>query len=154
MFDFITLKKKAQKYSTVLILVASLPASNGYAENDMIIGADEFLASCASCHGVSGKGDGPIAEFLTPKPTDLTQLAKNNHGLYPSLGSGDYPFQRVFQVIDGRTLVSGHGDRVMPVWGNRYKMEEGEKHGPMGAEKIIRGRVLELVYYIQTIQEK
>jgi mono/diheme cytochrome c family protein len=119
-----------------------------------MIGADEFLASCSSCHGISGKGDGPIAQFLTPKPTDLTQLAKNNHGLYPSLGSGNYPFQRVFQVIDGRTLVSGHGDREMPVWGSRYKMEAGEKYGPMGSEKVIRGRVLELVYYIQTIQEE
>ncbi|WP_372739893.1 cytochrome c [Neptunomonas sp.] len=153
MFDPIPLSKTAQKCSTLLILAMSLSISNAYAENDMI-GADEFLASCASCHGVSGKGDGPIAEFLTPKPTDLTQLAKNNHGLYPSLGSGTYPFQRVFQVIDGRTLVSGHGDRAMPVWGSRYKMEEGEKYGPMGAEKVIRGRVLELVYYIQTIQEE
>ena len=153
MFDPITLNKKVNKSSTLLMLAVSLSMSNAYAENDMI-GADEFLASCASCHGISGKGDGAIAEFLTPKPSDLTQLAKNNHGLYPSLGSGDYPFQRVFQIIDGRTVVSGHGDRVMPVWGSRYKMEEGDKYGPMGAEKVIRGRVLELVYYIQTIQEK
>ena len=57
-------------------------------------------------------------------------------------------------MIDGRTLVSGHGDRVMLVSGSCYKREEGDKYGPMGAEKVIRGRVLELVYYIQTIQEK
>jgi mono/diheme cytochrome c family protein len=153
MFDSIPLSNMAQKFSTVLMLAVSLSMSNAYAENEMI-GADEFLASCASCHGVSGKGNGPIAEFLSPKPADLTQLAKNNNGLYPSLGSGDYPFQRVFQVIDGRTLVSGHGDRAMPVWGSRYKMEEADKYGPMGAEQVIRGRVLELVYYIQTLQEK
>jgi len=27
---------------------------------------------CAMCHGVSGKGDGPSAATLTPKPRDLT----------------------------------------------------------------------------------
>ena len=153
MFSAFLSKVMTNKCSTLLILAASLAINNAAAETEMI-GADEFRTSCASCHGISGKGDGPMAEFLTPKPTDLTRLAKNNHGLYPSLGSGDYPFQRVFQVIDGRTLVSGHGDRTMPVWGSRYKMEEGDKYGPMGAEKIIRGRVLELVYYIQMIQEK
>jgi len=29
---------------------------------------------CASCHGTEGKGDGPAAETLQPKPPDLTQL--------------------------------------------------------------------------------
>ena len=28
-------------------------------------GRNEFLRSCASCHGVSGKGDGPIAVQIT-----------------------------------------------------------------------------------------
>jgi mono/diheme cytochrome c family protein len=28
--------------------------------------------NCASCHGVGGKGDGPAAVALTPKPADWT----------------------------------------------------------------------------------
>ncbi|MGH7279611.1 MAG: c-type cytochrome, partial [Candidatus Rokuibacteriota bacterium] len=28
--------------------------------------------NCASCHGTSGKGDGPAAMALTPKPADWT----------------------------------------------------------------------------------
>jgi mono/diheme cytochrome c family protein len=31
-------------------------------------GRNEFLQSCASCHGVSGKGDGPVAKSLRPAP--------------------------------------------------------------------------------------
>jgi hypothetical protein len=31
-------------------------------------------------------------------------------------------------------------------------MDVGEKYGPMGGEKAVRGRILELVYYIQMIQ--
>jgi len=31
-----------------------------------------FAEQCASCHGSGGKGDGPAAAALTPKPHDLT----------------------------------------------------------------------------------
>lgn len=66
---------------------------------------------------------------------------------------GEFPFLRVFQVIDGRTQVSAHGDRKIPVWGDRYEFELGGKYGPYGEEPIVRARVLALVYYIQSIQE-
>ena len=109
-------------------------------------GAKEFAVSCAVCHGPAGKGDGDLAKFLTVKPADLTVLAKNN--------GGEYPFLRVFQVIDGRTQVAAHGDRAMPVWGDRYESETGVEAGTYASEVMVRSRVLELVYFIQTIQEK
>lgn len=118
------------------------------------IGADEYRTSCAACHGLDGKGQGPIASILLKKPADLTQIAKNSVAQYPNLKGGEYPFYRVFQIIDGRTQVSGHGERTMPVWGSRYAMEIGFDYGPMATEKAIRGRILELVYYIQSIQER
>jgi mono/diheme cytochrome c family protein len=31
-----------------------------------------FLDKCAPCHGPQGKGDGPAAGLLTPKPRDFT----------------------------------------------------------------------------------
>lgn len=31
-----------------------------------------FVKNCAPCHGPSGKGDGPAAAALKPKPRDLT----------------------------------------------------------------------------------
>jgi len=148
----ILLKKTTKIFGLVFLLAIPLGVSSVAAEEELI-GSDEFRISCVSCHGVGGKGDGPMAGFLTPKPADLTVLAKNNDGQYPAMKTGQYPFFRVFQIIDGRTLVSGHGDRSMPVWGNRYKLEAGDKYGPMGSEKAIRGRVLELVYYIQQIQQ-
>jgi mono/diheme cytochrome c family protein len=36
------------------------------------LGAQVYLARCATCHGPQGKGDGPAASALTPPPTDLT----------------------------------------------------------------------------------
>jgi Cytochrome c len=40
---------------------------------------------CASCHGVRGKGDGPAAPAFKHSPTNLTFLATNNGGKFPTL---------------------------------------------------------------------
>ncbi|MDJ0637760.1 MAG: cytochrome c [Paracoccaceae bacterium] len=130
--------------------------SSAYAEEELI-GADEYRHSCLACHGVGGKGDGPMADFLTVRPSDLTQIAKAN--------DGDFPLSDIYRVIDGRTDVGAHGVRSadgweMPVWGSRYSAEADDMLDPIGpgeqakAERLVRGRVLELAYYLQEIQDK
>jgi hypothetical protein len=140
-----------------ITLVLALLLATSVAAEEELIGSDEYRTSCLSCHGVGGRGDGPLAEFLTVKPTDLTALAKNNGGQYPNLKAGTYPFLRVYQVIDGRADVAAHGDRAMPVWGDRYLMQQPMTPavGPYAGtyEKVVRGGILELVYYIQSIQQ-
>jgi mono/diheme cytochrome c family protein len=140
----------------IVTALALLFTTTAIAEEETI-GSDEYRTSCLSCHGVGGRGDGPLAKFLTVKPTDLTTLAKNNGGHYPDVKPGSYPFLRVFQVIDGRAEVAAHGDRAMPVWGNRYLMKQSPMSlsGPYAGayEKVVRGQILELVYYIQSIQQ-
>jgi mono/diheme cytochrome c family protein len=139
------------KLSSLVVLLVLVSASTAAFGEEELIGSDEYRISCLSCHGVGGKGDGPMAKYLTIKPTDLTQLSKNNGGQYPDIKAGSYPFLRVFQIIDGRTEVAGHGDRPMPVWGSRFQIID---QGPPGThEREIRARILELVYYIQSIQE-
>lgn len=34
-----------------------------------------FEARCASCHGLQGRGDGPQAPFLSPRPASLVSAA-------------------------------------------------------------------------------
>ena len=87
-----------------------------------------------------------MADILTVKPADLTTLARENNG--------EYPFLRVFQTIDGRTQVTGHGNRAMPIWGDRYEVQSGVEPGTYGSELLVRSRILELVYYVQTLQQK
>jgi mono/diheme cytochrome c family protein len=112
-----------------------------------VIGSDEYRISCQNCHGERGKGDGPMMELLTKQPSDLTVLAKNN--------GGEYPFVKVYQMIDGRVAVPGHGARAMPIWGARYAEEDYERYGTaFGGEDVVRGRILQLVYYVQSLQEK
>jgi len=41
----------------------------------LVRGKQIYDASCASCHGASGKGDGPAGKALNPKPADLAAMA-------------------------------------------------------------------------------
>jgi len=51
--------------------------------------------------------------------------------------------------------VPGHGTREMPIWGARYAEEDYERYGTaFGAEDVVRGRILQLVYFIQSLQQK
>jgi mono/diheme cytochrome c family protein len=50
----------------VLIPTASLAA-------DLEAGKAAYQANCASCHGPEGKGDGPVAMALDPKPRSFAE---------------------------------------------------------------------------------
>jgi mono/diheme cytochrome c family protein len=102
-------------------------------------GPDLFRAHCAACHGVLGKGDGPLASALKAKPADLTALARNN--------GGSFPTDRVGKFITGEETSASHGTREMPVWGPIFhQIEEDQDFGNV--------RVQNLVKYLQTIQQK
>src|ERR1041384_7326048 len=51
------------------------------------------------------KGDGPLGDELLKRPSDLTRLSRRN--------GGEFPYWRVFAVIDGRGTVPAHGERDM-----------------------------------------
>lgn len=54
----------------------TLAAALGWAaKGDPAKGKASFDQMCVSCHGPSGKGDGPVAAALSPKPADLTNKA-------------------------------------------------------------------------------
>jgi mono/diheme cytochrome c family protein len=79
-------------------------------------GRTEYVAHCGSCHGSSGKGDGPVGEALRTHPPDLTSLAKNNGDAFPG--------EVLHQIIDGRRTLRAHGNYEMPVWGGSINQEQ------------------------------
>lgn len=91
-----------------------------------------------------------MAGLITQKVADISILAKRNNGTFP--------FNRVYEIIDGRAGVKGHGDRDMPIWGNVYNQKAVEYHKDFyrafDAESFVRGRILALVSYIYGLQEK
>ena len=107
-------------------------------------GKARFEQYCSGCHGTDGKGDGPLANLLTVKPVDLTQLAKNN--------AGNFPGTKVVRAIDGRDTIRAHGTSDMPIWGVNFKTA-GTRSSHTG-ESATRGVAQEIVLYIQSIQEK
>lgn len=112
-------------------------------------GRTEYMDNCASCHGVSGKGDGPVARGLTKKPSDLTTLARRS--------GGALPVQLVWEMIDGRasTDIFAHGSRDMPIWGYEYRAMAQLQPDPAIAQRpewFIRGRIVALIDYLQRIQ--
>jgi mono/diheme cytochrome c family protein len=104
-------------------------------------GSELFKRYCASCHGSSAKGDGPIANALRYRPADLTQVAKRNHD--------SFDVEKVHRMIDGRDPVKGHGGPDMPLWGDAFK-----RSGDGYSEDAVKARIDALVEYLQTIQEK
>lgn len=129
--------------TALLVLLSMLAPDRALAEQ--VVGGEEFMAQCAACHGTSARGDGPVTEYLGINPGDLTKLTTKSNG--------EFPFVKIFHIVDGRQEVGAHGTRTMPVWGKRYLMEAGDSYGSFGAEQVIRGRILDIVYYLQQIQE-
>jgi mono/diheme cytochrome c family protein len=105
-----------------------------------------YLHSCAVCHGVTGKGDGPYQHFIPDIP-DLTVLAKRNGGVFP--------VAQVYEIIDGRREVKAHGPREMPIWGMQYNIEATEMYGDIRHEQevLVRNRILHLIEYLYQLQE-
>ena len=98
-----------------------------------------FRAYCASCHGVNGKGHGPAASALKSKPADLTLLRKR--------AGGEFPRDRVRNILEGRQSPGAHGSREMPVWGPVFHViDEDQDKGNV--------RVENLVNYLESLQAK
>lgn len=134
----------------VVLMSVGVAISSQAMSGGASVGAKEYQFKCAVCHGKAGKGDGPYVDLLKVSPTDLTVLQKNN--------AGQFPFEHVFQVIDGRANIKAHGGRDMPIWGNEYTDEAIEYYADLydsrNAELFVHGRVLALITYLQSLQEK
>src|SRR5690349_6874643 len=99
--------------SIALTVCALAPLALAFGDADG--GKQMYLKYCASCHGSSGKGDGPVSRDLKTNVPDLTLLRAKNKGIFP--------LDRVMSSIDGIRAVRGHGARTMPVWGEVFRTE-------------------------------
>ena len=134
----------------ILVMVGALLAT-GLAAPTPAIG-DETLPStyvpsgkvmyqqyCASCHGISAKGDGPLASLLIVRPADLTTLTKR-HG-------GRFPAEYVKAVLEFGPSPNAHGTSDMPAWGPLFRYFD--KRG----EAAVQQRIKNLSDYLASRQE-
>ncbi len=133
----------------VLAMAALIGVTGTGVAAEDAFGEQEFMVACAGCHGESAKGNGPLASMLKIETPDLTRMSANN--------GGEFPYEYALWVIDGRQLIRIHGDADMPVWGDRY-MSAIETTATAGGspetwELAVRGRILSLIYHLESIQE-
>lgn len=98
-------------------------------------GSRLFRAHCATCHGATGHGNGPVAEHMRRLPPDLTQYTRRNGGVFPT--------ERVLRIVEGGDIPS-HGNREMPVWGDVFRIGS--------SPAAVRARIDAIVRYLAGIQ--
>lgn len=126
------------------------------AQQPFDLGKREYESNCAVCHGPTAKGDGPYMPFMAYKAkgvSDLTLIAKRN--------GGAFPFQQVYEQIDGTQQVDVHGPRDMPIWGKDYVRQARDAYrdenymmSRYDPELYTRTRILALTDYLNRLQAK
>ncbi len=123
------------------------PAQEGSESDGFAVfsGRVTFQRYCASCHGSKALGDGNVAQYLRVQPSNLTLLTEKF--------GGEFPTDDVYEYIDGRKNVPGHGTREMPVWGEVFQSsladpQAANEDGEARADRIID----QLVKYLESIQ--
>jgi mono/diheme cytochrome c family protein len=123
----------------ILLVLATVAARSqdysGYS------GAELYDRFCSACHGTSGRGDGPVAAALRIETPDLTRLSQR-HG-------GQFPQERVRQIIDGSQLIGAHGTRTMPVWGFEFLVNNATQPAPTGSADEMIGRLTDHIRSLQ-----
>lgn len=100
-------------------------------------GAKLYVEQCAACHGTSGIGDGPLAEGLDRKPSNLTTIAARNAGVFDR--------DAVMSQIDGLHRAA---DSAMPEFG-----ESGMGDIIMVESTPVPAELYALANYLEGLQE-
>lgn len=101
-------------------------------------GKDEFERHCALCHGLDGRGSGPLAEAMKVMPSDLTRISARHEGTFPAA--------KVADVVRNGGGVLGHGSTAMLAWGRYFS----ERNNPA----VGKARIKALTDYIESLQQK
>jgi len=104
-----------------------------------LYGVDNFHSYCSPCHGRDGKGNGPVASALKRRPSDLTTLAKRNHGVFPRADVRKF-------ITNGNPDIPEHGTLDMPVWGPTFRALDS-------SDRSVAIRIANVVEYLATIQQ-
>lgn len=139
------------KYLMSAALIAAIATGVSYAQTgrtetipvrktEATSGKKMFESYCAPCHGVDGKGHGPVGSSLKTPPFDLTMLSHTQNGKFPE--------KHVIEVLRFGVAVPSHGSTAMPIWGPVLRSMSNTNP----AEKQLR--INNLVDYLKTIQVK
>jgi mono/diheme cytochrome c family protein len=101
---------------------------------------------CAACHGDTGRGDGPAAAALRPRPPDLTGLSARNQGEFPMLA--------VMGKVYGYSRGEGGGGGAMPEFGPLLEGETVLYDAGDGIPTPTPVRLIELAEHVRSLQAR
>jgi hypothetical protein len=119
------------------------PTPDNVEKGKRLYESDTKPASCASCHGLYGDGQGPIGKHLQPPPTDFTCKA-----LMDNLPDG-----QLFWIVENGSglfeLPLGHSREAIKRPGRRprYTAMRGHKN------ELTEEQIWQLVLYIRTFSK-
>lgn len=116
---------------------ATKPATSHF--TTAISGKALYGKYCAACHGLDGKGAGPAAVALKQRPTDLTQMNRQNGRAFPE--------ERFTNIMNGEAAIAAHGSAVMPVWGDYFRNTTDNPN-------VVQDRIHALLNYVEELQVK
>jgi len=121
--------------NTLVVPVSKAPANDG---------KQMYVNFCAPCHGLNGKGQGPVAAALKRQPANLTLLSKNNGGKFPEA--------HIVSVLQFGAANPAHGTAPMPIWGPTFQKMDATTNLPPSDVRTLR--ISNLSNYLRSLQEK
>jgi mono/diheme cytochrome c family protein len=103
-----TKKVKGLLAMTIFIGLLAFPPESRSESGNPDRGYDTYTKFCMVCHGSNGKGDGPVAQSLTPPPANLS--AKG--------------VQSKTDVVLLSTIQKGRPGTAMPAWEKDLSQQE------------------------------
>ncbi|MBT8410609.1 MAG: c-type cytochrome [Octadecabacter sp.] len=127
----------------IACLMTALAMATPALAQDATEGALLYQQHCATCHGLDATGNGPMAAALVLQPTDLTQLAARNDGVFPTT--------RAAMRIDGREPLVSHGS-PMPVYGTFFEGDDMAIKVETGQPMMTSRALADLIVFLEGIQ--
>ena len=129
---------------------AQVPSIQDKVSQKIKSGKAEFEATCAICHGSDAKGRGSFTLFMTKPVPDLTSITKRNNG--------EFPFMRLYEMMNGPGEIPGHAIREMPIWSEYYKDQAPKELGPFynysDVVAFVNTKTMSLLAYVASLHEK
>lgn len=127
--------------AALIVCAAGQPANHFPPVIRPVDGTGIFRIYCATCHGLDGRGYGPVSKALKGEVPDLTRLSQRNDGAYPAM------HVRNTIMFGTDDLLPAHGSKEMPIWGPIFhELEFDRDLGHVRLENITK--------YLESIQRK
>jgi mono/diheme cytochrome c family protein len=122
------------------VVLATVPLTGRLASQQAAApGRSLYLTHCATCHGASGRGDGPMAQYLRVPPANLATIAARNKGVFPTA--------TIQRIVDGRQMLAVHGSE-MPIWGDAFSPA-----GNAAQDEVAAAKIRAIVTYLEALQD-